>query len=245
MHILYKVTYIPHLGTNKPKYYIGSKYRYKEGYYGSVSSLRSFDWTEGKTLKDWWKEKVLSAPNDFMFEVLKVFPYEITTKYLIEQEKILQEDLGVRSDEYFNQSIANKGFISVKNSEQQKKKKSESLKKFYLTQEGLDKRKRISQKNKEIKSRQIREKWQDPEYRKKQMDYKKKNSSVISSKIKDMWQTEVYRNRFITEIILDGKTYFGWQELLKETGLTKYHYIKEHGEAGVLYKRGKRIRQIV
>ena len=57
MNILYKVTYLPHLNTNWPKYYVGSKYNYKGNYFGSVDSKQIYEYTEGLTLKDWWKKE--------------------------------------------------------------------------------------------------------------------------------------------------------------------------------------------
>lgn len=132
MHILYKVTYLPHLGTNLPKYYIGSKYNYKGNYYGSVSSNLVHDYTNGLTLKNWWSSR---NKEDFKFEVLKIFD-QITPGDLILQERILHDELNVLSEDYFNSCKALKGFYSVKKSEETKAKLSRSLKSFYNTPEG-------------------------------------------------------------------------------------------------------------
>jgi hypothetical protein len=69
MHVLYKITSLPHLNTEYPKYYVGSKYNWKPGYYGSLSSKRMFDYTRGLTLKEWWKEEI-KTPGNFIAEII-------------------------------------------------------------------------------------------------------------------------------------------------------------------------------
>lgn len=132
MHILYKVTYLPHMETSYPKYYIGSKFNYKGNYYGSVSSNAVLDYTDGLPLKKWW---VSRKKEDFKFEILKIFE-QIDPVELILQERKLHDELNVLSNEYFNSCKALKGFVSSKKSAETKIKLSISLKKFYNSPEG-------------------------------------------------------------------------------------------------------------
>ena len=119
MHILYKITYLPHLNTKWPKFYIGSKYNYKGKYFGSVDSKQIYDYTEGLPLRDWWKKQ---DKNYFLFEILEEFN-SITPQELVAKEYDLHVQLDVLSDSYFNHSIATKGYCAVKNSENTKQKK--------------------------------------------------------------------------------------------------------------------------
>lgn len=132
MHILYKITYLPHIGTNYPKYYIGSKYNFKGNYFGSVSSSSIPEYTNGETLKKWWSTR---DKKDFKFEILKIFE-QIDPGELILQERKLHDELNVLSNEYFNSCKALKGFVSSKKSVETKIKLSNSLKKFYSSPEG-------------------------------------------------------------------------------------------------------------
>ena len=160
MHILYKITYIPHLNTSYPKYYIGSKYNYNGKYYGSVSSKQVFEYTNGVSLCDWWKSKKKN-PENFIFEILESYE-DITPNDLVLCEKDLQLKLNVLSEEYFNQSIAAKGFCSVKKSENTKKLMSEKTKEYWNSKEGEEKRQRLINRNLQSQSNIMIEKWKTP-----------------------------------------------------------------------------------
>jgi len=160
MHILYKVTYLPHIGTDYPKYYIGSKYNYKGNYYGSVDSKQVYSYTEGKPLRDWWKEQKLH-PYRFSFEILEVFD-TITPEELVSKERDLQMVLNVLSEDYFNHSIATKGFCSKKRSEQTKMNASKKTKDYWDSEAGQLKKQRLVERNKKFQSEWMKEKWQNP-----------------------------------------------------------------------------------
>lgn len=158
MHILYKVTYLPHLNTVWPKFYIGSKYNYKGNYFGSVDSKQIYEYTCGLPLREWWKKQDLT---NFHFEVLESFD-SITPQELVAKEHDLHLQLDVLSDLYFNHSIATKGYCSVKNSEQTKQKKSKKTKQFWNSPEGLLKKQRLIEKNKTTHKKIMLEKWKNP-----------------------------------------------------------------------------------
>lgn len=199
-NIIYKITYKPHLHTDFPKYYIGSKYKWKGNYYGSVSSTQKFHFTQGQKLSEWWKTR---DTNDFLFEILVDLGEESSKDELIERERQIQLDLNVKSAEYFNQCVANKGFFSCVKSEETRKKMSESLKAFYKTKKGLEKRKNVSEMNSKIKSRQVSEKWKNPT--KAMLSRKKAPGKVIE---------------------YDGKVYESWSDFKKATGISRYKYLK-------------------
>ena len=160
MHILYKVTYLPHLGTNYPKFYIGSKYNYKGNYYGSVDSKQIYEYTEGKPLRDWWKTKKLNTEN-FLFEILEVFD-DITPEELVNKERDLQLKLNVLSEEFFNHSIATRGFCSKKRSDITKQIVSQKTKDYWNTEAGQLKKQRLSERNRKFQSDWMKEKWKNP-----------------------------------------------------------------------------------
>jgi len=160
MHILYKVTYLPHLGTDYPKFYIGSKYNYKGNYYGSVDSKQIYPYTEGKHLKEWWKEQKQN-PDNFLFEIMEVFD-TITPEELVERERDLQLSLDVLSEEYFNHSVATKGFYSRKRSDETKKIVSDKTKEYWASEAGVLKKRRLIERNKNYQSGWMKDKWENP-----------------------------------------------------------------------------------
>jgi len=160
MHILYKITYLPHLNTDYPKYYIGSKHNYKGNYFGSLDSRQIYDYTEGLTLRDWWK-KQKNNPNNFKFQILESYD-EISPQNLVEKEHDLHIKLDVLGEEYFNHSIATKGWCSVKNSEETKKLKSKKTKEYWDSEEGQKKKQKLTDRNKSCQSEWMKERWKNP-----------------------------------------------------------------------------------
>ena len=160
MHILYKITFIPHLRTAFPKYYIGSKYNYKGNYFGSVDSSQIYEFTNGLQLREWWKLQKKN-PDNFLFEIIESFE-NITALELVEKERDLQISLNVLSEDFFNHSIATKGFCSVKKSATTKQVMSEKTKAFWDSEEGLLKKQRLAERNRQLKSLQMKEKWKNP-----------------------------------------------------------------------------------
>jgi len=160
MHILYKVTYLPHLNTKCPKYYVGSKHNYKGNYFGSVDSKQVYEYTEGLRLRDWWKKQKKDTKN-FLFEIIESFE-EITPQELVEKEHDLHIKLNVLGDDYFNHSIATKGYCSIKNSEKTKKIKSEKTKLYWDSESGQNKKQKLIERNKTVHKKNMLEKWKNP-----------------------------------------------------------------------------------
>jgi hypothetical protein len=157
MNVIYRITYKPHLGTNFPKYYIGSKYNYKGNYFGSLASNQVFDYTEGESLKKWWKNR---NKDDLLFEIIECL--ECTPQQLILSEREYQLQQNVLSPEFFNQTIANKGLFSKQKSEETRHKMSVATKHFWSSKEGLAKKQRLIERNKTIGAEQTRERWKNP-----------------------------------------------------------------------------------
>ena len=163
MDVIYKITYLPHLGTENPKWYIGSKKNWSPNrfYMGSVSSSQIFEYTDGLPLKDWWKNETRNNKERFSFEILETFD-NISAQDLVKREKEIQQEMNVLSEDYFNQSIATEGYVSVKNTEYTKRKKSQKTKEFWNTPEGIEKRKRLSERNALVKSEEMKNRWKNP-----------------------------------------------------------------------------------
>ena len=210
MHILYKITYLPHLNTSNPKFYIGSKYNYKRKYLGSPSSNQIFPYTNSVSLKDWWKQENKKNPSNFVFEILEILPDNITPQELVLKEKDLQLSFNVsNSPEYFNQSIATKGFCSTRNrSVDSKKKTSDKTKAHWDSPKGQLKKQRLSERNKQNKSNEQKKYFNDPIHGKARRKLAGAGNAV--------------RNN--SKIEYNGKIYSGWQEFSKETGISKYRY---------------------
>jgi hypothetical protein len=133
MHVLYRITYLPHINTPLPKFYIGSKFNYKGNYFGSVMSQTVPEYTGGLKLKDWWKTR---NKQDFLFEIIEQFE-EITPAELVIKERELQDKFNVLAEDYFNTSKAGKGFVSLPKTDDTKQKMSLSLRAFYKTEAGM------------------------------------------------------------------------------------------------------------
>lgn len=225
MHILYKVTYLPHLGTNHPKFYIGSKYNYKGNYYGSVASKQVYEYTEGKSLKDWWKIQKLT-PENFSFEVLEVFG-DITPKELVNKERDLQLKLDVLSESYFNHSVATKGFCSKKRSEESIKHISNKTKQYWDSDAGQLKRQRLverNERNKKIHSDLMIEKWKNPSDAMK--EGRRKSIEIRTGVHLSAEHIQKLKEIHLIEIEYRGIIYSGWDSLLQQTGVTVYLYKK-------------------
>lgn len=153
--IVYKITYIPHLNTSHPKFYIGSKHNYTENrwYFGSVSSKQIFDYCNNMMLKDWWKLYTTQYPYLFNFEIINSYKCDAKTLLLYEYE--YQKIYDISSYNYFNQSYATKNFCSKKNSPALCKIKSEKAKLFWNSDAGMLKKQRLSDRNKHTKSEEL------------------------------------------------------------------------------------------
>lgn len=162
MHILYKITYLPHINTKFPKYYIGSKHNYKKEYYGSVASAQIFDYTNGMKLKDWWKSEVKKNRENFLFEILEVFE-TITTQELVLREYDLHKKLNVLGDDFFNNGVATRGFVSSLKSYKTREIMSLKTKMFWDSPAGAEKKRKLgSPENREKISRGVRKSWENP-----------------------------------------------------------------------------------
>lgn len=165
MNIIYKITYLPHLKNQTPPYYyVGSKYDYKENYWGSPSSKQKDWYTEEFGISEWWKKKIKENKNDFLFETIIQYN-EITPIELVEEEKKYQLKLDVKnSEEYFNKSIATTGWVSVPRTEETKEKIRQITKNYWNknTEKSIERRKKLSEENKKVKSKELKEKWKNP-----------------------------------------------------------------------------------
>lgn len=220
MNIIYKVTYLPHLSTNYPKFYIGSKFNYKNNYFGSIASRKKFEFTEGLTLKDWWKKQVKNNPNLFLFEILEdcsmLDKHQLANK---EKEYQLERNVAL-SSEYFNQAIATGLFVSSTKDTETRYKMSTSLKVYYQTPEGIEKRKRLIERNKTLHSISMKNKWKNPS--EKMLESLNKLIALKPSKE----NIEKLKKARLTDIEYKGKMYKGWYSLLQQTGVSKHLYKK-------------------
>lgn len=186
MNILYKITYLPHLKNQTPPYYyIGSKYNYKENYWGSPSSKQR-DWYTGDlTISEWWREKVKQNKSNFLFEIINEYN-EITPIQLVEEEKNYQLELDVKHNiEYFNKSIATTGWVSIPRTEQTKEKIREITKEYWNknSEKSIERRKKLSERNKKLKSKELKEKWKNPTS--KMIEAREENKLRLKNKSKE------------------------------------------------------------
>lgn len=207
MNIVYKITYLPHLNTDLPKYYIGSKFNYKGNYFGSIASKQIFDYTNGKSLKHWWKTR---NRDEFVFQILAEYD-NISPTDLVLKEREVQKELGIESSDYFNQAFAAKGFCSKIKSEATKIQMSLSMSNFWNTEAGLQKRERLRQRNKQTKSQECYDRYKDPEFK-----------ARVVSKLLDT----VERNK--KQIEYEGNLYSGWKSFTSQTGISRYRYLQHY-----------------
>lgn len=163
MHVIYKITYLPHLiRQTPPYYYIGSKFNYDGKYMGSPAS-NQMDWyTEEMAIKNWWKTQILAKPKDFLFEVLEVVNTD-SPQFLVEVEKDYHIKLDVRhSLDYFNKSIATSGWVSSPRTDLTKELSSKKTSEYWNSPEGEEKKKRLSERNRTTHSEKMKSRWSNP-----------------------------------------------------------------------------------
>lgn len=218
--VLYRITYLPHLETDLPKYYIGSKYNYKntDSYLGSPSSTQIFDYTDGMTLAHWWKQKIKNNKDDFIFEILEEYD-NITPGDLVIKEGDLQKTLDVvLSDDFFNQGYATCGWYSRPNNKESRKKKSVATKKYWASQAGQEKRKRLVERNKKYSADRMSKMWE------KHRDSIVENLKQPKSKTH---KENISKGKLSNNPIkYKEEIYYGWYALEKETGISKHLYNK-------------------
>lgn len=157
-NLIYRVWYLPFVMSDKnPKYYCGSKYHYKGNYFGSPSAKLITEYSNGMSLKDWWKSEIKRDKSNFYFEILELCDSDYTPEQLILKEVEWHTKLNVLSEEYFNQSTAAKGFYSRPKSgpvgEGTRKRQSKKTKEYWDSPEGQAKRERMIKRNSEPKNR--------------------------------------------------------------------------------------------
>jgi hypothetical protein len=220
MHLIYKITYTPHIIANTPPYYyIGSKFNYYNNYYGSPASNQK-DWYTGNlTIAEWWKAEIKKNVDNFKFEIIREF-INVTPQELVEFEKEFHIKLDVRKSEYyFNKSIATTGWVSAPRTEKTKQVISEKTKEYWNSPEGMLKKQRLSERNKKTKSEEMKNRWQSD------VSFKEK-ASLAGKRKRTSEQKEVLSKAKLKNIEYKGQIYIGWKNLLKETGVSEFLYKK-------------------
>tara|TARA_R110000803_G_scaffold135667_1_gene202616 strand:+ start:37 stop:768 length:732 start_codon:yes stop_codon:yes gene_type:complete len=226
MHILYRITYLPHVESNtEPFYYVGSKYDYTGNYWGSPASKQR-DWYTGElSISDWWKKEVSKNIDSFRFEVLQSFD-DITPQDLVMEEYTLHTSLDVRNLElYFNRAIATKGFCAVRKTDITKKKISETTQRYWDsdTEEVRKRRKDLIERNKRVKSEELSSRWKtNPE----QFDITHDKRDKLSQSVKNAWENGVYDKRKKKAgypVMIEGVYYSDSATAAEAVGITKHN----------------------
>jgi hypothetical protein len=132
-------------------------------YMGSPSS-NQMDWyTEGLSIRNWWKNKIKTNPESFLIDIIEVVNTD-SPQFLVEIEKNYHIDLNVKySLHYFNKSIATCGWVSAPRTDHTKKLVSEKTSEYWnSTTAGLEKKKRLVERNKTIHSDKMKYRWANP-----------------------------------------------------------------------------------
>ena len=88
-------------------------------------------------------------------------------------------------------------------------------KEYWDSSAGMEKRKRLSERNRQVKSEQIKQAWKDGLYDNRIQNFKKSEETK-----KKMSEGSKKTHEYC------GRYYRGWDELLKETGVSKHLYNK-------------------
>lgn len=208
--IVYMVTYLPNVEISTPPYfYIGSSFRWKSNYYGSVSSKKALWCTNGVSLKQWWKDTRKSSPSDFHIEVLWVGDENTTKETLLEEERFFQDSYqAIESNCYFNNAYANENFHSLHRCKRTHDKISKSLKEYYKTPEGIKRSADVSRRNKLTKSSMMKKRFEDP-----------LNREQVSNRMNELFKSDDFRRQWSKDRIGPRKykvLYKGKEYSLKE-----------------------------
>lgn len=104
---IYEIIYKPWKDNQegKPWKYSGSDYKDNPKYLGSVSSSVVESWSEGMTVRDWWKKQIKNNPDNFEKKILISCSSRITRKELQALESSIQTAEDHRgSKDYFNKT---------------------------------------------------------------------------------------------------------------------------------------------
>lgn len=107
MPVIYLTIYTPWRNNQegKPWLYIGSKQKDDPKYFGSVSSKHIPNWSNGLTLKDWWKKEIKENPQNFEKKILFSFSESLPKKILLDIEsEILKVNDCMNSSVFFNRT---------------------------------------------------------------------------------------------------------------------------------------------
>lgn len=110
---IYEIYYIPWIDNDlgRPWIYSGSDYYNNDEYFGSASSREITEWSEGKTVSDWWKFQIKNFPDNFIKYTLLELSDDISRIELQALESAIQKAEDHRSSsKYFNRT--NKHFNS-------------------------------------------------------------------------------------------------------------------------------------
>lgn len=105
MRCVYEIIYKPFENNDKgyPWLYSGSDYHSRPSYFGSPSSKKVFPYTEGLSLRDWWRREVKCNPQNFKKVILADLSDNITRQELLSLESSIQSKEDHAGDtRYFN-----------------------------------------------------------------------------------------------------------------------------------------------
>lgn len=218
MNIIYLITYRPHIGTQHPIFYIGSKFNYRKAYFGSLASKRVFSYTEGVPLLDWWKREVNNNPDHFGFEIL-IDAGDVSPAQLVEIEREVQIRWGAPGVFFFNQSLAGGRFVSQPKSPETRARIADKTRAFWASPEGQEKKARLREMNRTTKSAQIKAAWNRPGFRETESKKRRGAKRTDESRIR-------YRDCKLKNLEYKGDYYLGYDELEIKTGVSRHLYKK-------------------
>lgn len=209
MDIIYRVTYIPHLNTDLPKYYIGSKKNWQGGktYLGSIASKKVESFTDGLSLAKWWKQEKKNHPERFEIEILESYE-ELDKEQLIEREIVNQRTYDIIGNDYFNKAFARAGWISQPRDDETKALIAEKTRQYWNSPEGKAKKKKLVARNKKESSARMQARWDNDDGTMRNA-VAERLGEASRNRTREEWQ-EIARNRKprkVCKACIDGKIY--------------------------------------
>ena len=222
------VTYLTeYFGEKMPKFYVGSSSleNIESGYRGSVS---------GKRYSETWESELRENPHLFKTTILTTHD---SRKEALEEELDFQiKNDVVKSESWINESFAQpNGFFGrdVSGELNPNFGNGQAIKKAHI--EG--KYDKMPEKNRKSANTQ----WSDPEQRQKKIEAmrgkKKTRKTLTEEEFSELQRQKAKKaneskRKNYTQLTYNGKTYYGFGELARETAINKYRAKKmvENGE---------------